>query len=199
MSRLLAILIACAPTIALAGPPRVALVRVTDVYQKLPGTKAEQEAIAAEHSAILHDRRADELRKLIESLKALQEQLKGTQNASQEERLKLSREFDIKRNEVQSVQQEFETFRTQRTLEINRKMVAGMRAALKKISETTDKIAREQGFDWVIDSSGNSNTGVPALLYSKEPHDLTDAVIVALGGNPKAEPAKPEANTPPSP
>ncbi len=55
-----------------------------------------------------------------------------------------------------------------------------MRASLNRIHETARRIAAEQGCELVIDSSGNTNTGVPFILYQKETPDLTVAVTAAL-------------------
>jgi Skp family chaperone for outer membrane proteins len=98
----------------------------------------------------------------------------------------------MKRQEAKSLLDDFESFRAERNREINAEMVEGMKQRLLRIHEAAGKIAGEEGFDWVLDGSGNTNTGVPLLLYAKSPNDLTDRVLASLG---KAEPAaenKPE-------
>lgn len=187
---------------ALAEPPKVALVRVRDVYMQLPSTKTEQATIEAMRAEILKDHRAEELRKLIGELQALQAELQrmnDSAGADTTQRDALVRQYEIKRSNVQSLQQNFETFRTERTTEINRKMVEGMRASLDRISAAAQKLGSEKGYDWVLDSSGNTNTGLPFVLYSKDAKDLTDDLTAALaatpvstaGDPPKAPPATP--------
>lgn len=201
MRRLIAILLAFSTLGALAAPPKVALVRISDVYRQLPSTKTEQAAITALRAEILKDQRAEELRKLISELQALQtelQRLNDTAGSDAARRDTLSREYEIKRSSVQSLQQEFETFRAERTAEINRKMVEGMRASLDRIAASAQKLGSEKGFDWVMDSSGSTNTGLPFVLYAKDAKDLTDDLMAALSAapantadNPHPAPSKP--------
>lgn len=178
----------------MAAPPKVALVRIRDIYRQLPSTKTEQAAIEAMRAEILKDNRAELLRKLIAELQALQAELQRQSDPASGDATKreaLTREYEIKRSNVQSLQQDFETFRTERNNEINRKMVEGMRASLDRIAATAQKIGAEKGFDWVLDSSGSTNTGLPFVLYAKDAKDLTDDLMAALSTAPAA--AKPEA------
>jgi len=183
MTRLIAILIAVSSVGALAAPPKIALVRVRDVYRLLPSTKTEQAAIEALRAEILKDRRADELRKLITELQTLQaelQRLNETAGADATRRDALVREYEIKRSSVQALQQDFETFRNDKTLEINRKMVDGMKASLERINTAAQKLGADKGYDWVLDSSGNTNTGLPFVLYAKDAKDLTDELTSSL-------------------
>lgn len=165
---------------ASAGP-RLALIRVKDIYTGLPSTAALQQQIKAERDEIMKDQRADDLRKIINELQDLQARLSDKNNPlSEDVSRKLARSYEIKRQEAQALQKEFESFRTEREKEINRKMVTTMRASLNEIMETSRKVGKEQGYDLVFDGSGNTNTGVPFVLYSKEPPDLTDDVKAAL-------------------
>lgn len=199
MSRLTAIFLALSTLGAVAAPPRIAVIRVSNVYEKLPSTRAELSSIEAQRSEILKDRRADDLRKLVEELQALQAQIQKSDpaNPNDPDRQKLTRDYEIKRTSLQSLQQDFETFRSERTLEINRKMVAGMRTSLERITSEARTLATKQGYDWLIDSSGNSNTGLPVLLYSKDAKDLTDEVLALLSKEPAGATAESAAPAPP--
>ena len=68
-------------------------------------------------------------------------------------------------------------------------MVGGMRASLNRIAETSQKVAKERGYESVFDSSGNTNTGVPFVLFSKDAPDLTTDVQAALTDSEPATPA----------
>ena len=70
-------------------------------------------------------------------------------------------------------------------------MVTGMRALLDEIAEVTRMVAQERGFEAVIDSSGNTNTGVPFVLFSKNAPDITSDVQAALEDHVAAKPATP--------
>jgi Skp family chaperone for outer membrane proteins len=87
----------------------------------------------------------------------------------------------MKRQEKGTLEHDFEQFRREREKEINRRMIAAMRESLDRILEVAGRTARVHGCALVIDSSGNTNTGVPFILHQKNARDLTDAVKTALG------------------
>jgi Skp family chaperone for outer membrane proteins len=202
MHQLSAILMTLAATELMASAaPRVALVRVKDIYANLQSTKELEAQIKAERDQIMKDQRAEELRRTINELQGLQTTLADKdQQLDETASRKLARSFEIKRQEAQTLQREFESFRTEQEKQINRRMVAAMRASMDKIMETSRKVAADQGYDLVLDSSGHTNTGVAFILYRKDSPDLTDAVNTALTGSAAPDPG-PEvpANPDPSP
>lgn len=184
---------------ALAAPPKVATVRVSDVFRQLDGTVKANEETQAKRDALKKDKRQLAIDELVADL-----QLRGKKLAEAgttidpETRKKLEREFLLKRQEAKSLEEDFEAYRAEKNKEINAEMVAGMRSRLDLIRATAEKIAKQEGYDWVFDSSGQTNTGVPLVLYSKNPNDLTDRVLAALGparNDPKSGSTKPP--TPP--
>lgn len=184
--------------VSASAAPRFATVRIVDVYSKLESTVARQSQLQKEQTEILKDERAEQLRRMLTELQELQAQLQAKQNNTVDEATrKLARDFEIKRQEAQTLQQEFETYRIEKTKEINRRLVMAMRASLDKIAATSNRLAQEQGFDAAFDNSGRSNTSVPILLYSKDAKDLTEDVVAALkdAGEPSvaAEGTTPEA------
>ncbi len=182
LAAILLTLLTCLP--GLAAAPRFALVRVTEIYRDLPSTAAVQKKVKAERDALLQDERANMLRKTISELQAIQARLQDKTNPPGEEaRLKLGRDYELKRQEAQTLQREYETFSAEQTKRINRMMVEAMRDALNRIHETSGRLAEQEGFDGVFDSSGETNTGVPFILYSKDAPDLTDKVKAALANS----------------
>ena len=201
--------LAAALTLPASAAPRFAIVRITEIYKNLSSTANLQKDLQHDREEIVKDERAVQLRKIIGELEALQKQFQGLKKkdgSMDESAPKVAREFEMKRQEAQTLQQEFEAFNGEKTKEINRKMVLAMRASLDRIAESARKVGKAQGFDGVFDSSGSSNTGVPVVLYSKDSKDITDDVIAVLkdagdptvsgGGSPAAPPA---ATTTPAP
>lgn len=177
-------LILSTPTFQASAGPLVAVVRVREIYAALPATEDLQKRVKQERDAILRDPRAEELRRIIAELQNLQSLLSDKKNPPDDaSAFKLARQYELTRQEAQTLQRDFENFRDEREKDINRRMVAGMRASLTLIHETARKVAAEQGCELVLDNSGNTNTGVPFLLYQKSPADLTAAVIAALENN----------------
>ena len=181
----LAFLLSVSPVPAQA--PRVAVVRVADIHRQLEATTRANEALKAKQEEIKKDPRLARWNEMYADLELRRKQLQSTTaRIDPEARLKLEREFAIKSREANALRADFESFSTARDREINAEMVAGMKQRLRLILETADKIARDNGYDWVFDSSGISNTGVPLLLYAKNAEDLTDRVAAALAPPPPA-------------
>jgi outer membrane protein len=183
--------LASSATVAVAEPPRVALVRVADVFRQHEETARSTELLKAKRDALNKDPRLAAYNGIHADLEARRKQLAGTASKIEPEaRKKLEREYAIRNQEANALRADYETFHAERSREINAEMVESMKQRLELIRETAEKVARDEGYDWVLDSSGNTNTGVPLVLYAKSPNDLTDRVIAAL--------AKPPA-TPPTP
>ena len=173
-------LVFCA-VIPLAAAPRLALVRVRDIYTALPSTIALQQQVKSDREAIMKSERAEELRKIIAELQLIQSQLgEKPDEIEQPDRQTLARSYELKRQEAQTLQQDFEAYKMEQEKSINTGMVLTMRATLDRISAKTQAVAKEKGYDLVLDSSGNSNTGVPFVLQSEGATDLTVDVQAAL-------------------
>jgi len=206
MNRPSLILLGFFATVSIAtSAPRIALVRITDIYRQLESTKTMQTNIENERKAIMEDERATTLKSMLAELKTLQEQYaQKSPTLPEEEKSKLARDYEIRAREAQNMQQELERYHTERTKEINKKLVSAMRASLNEIVHISQKTATEQGFDCVFDSSGETNSAVPFILYSKASTDLTDNVIAILKDShppttsPAAAVAAPAASAPTS-
>ncbi len=170
-----------ASVLTATAAPRFALVRVKDIYSGLPSTVSFQQQLKKERDEIIKDQRAEQLRKAIGELQALQAQLSDKANPLDEATSRtLARTYEIKRQEAQTLQQDFESFKAEQEKVINRKLVTGMRASLNRIMKATQEISAKRGFDSVFDSSGNTNTGVPFVIFSKNATDLTAEIQAAL-------------------
>jgi Skp family chaperone for outer membrane proteins len=179
-SSIIALVLAAAVT-SLSAAPRIALVRVTDIYAKLPSTQAMQKRVKKQHHEILKDPRAVDLRRILSELEDMQNLATNKKDPLDgDAETQLFRSYQIKSQESLTLQREFEEFRKDKAAEINRAMVAEMRASLNRISDTARKLAKERGFDLLLDSSGNTNTGVPFVLFSKDTPDLTEDTMAAL-------------------
>jgi len=201
MNRLAATLLAIAASTAaaLSAPPRFALVKVTDIYRGLPSTTVFQQNIQQQREDIMKNERAEEFRKSLATLQDLQNQLQD-KNAKRDDAAnrKLAQEFEIKRQEAQTLQQEFENYRNEQNKLINIRIVTEMRKSLDQIVALSQKIAKEKGYDGVFDSSGETNTSVPFILYSKSAPDISEDVKALIKDStpapapaPTPTPAKP--------
>lgn len=186
-----------ASALTASATPRFAVVRVKDIYSALPSTTTFQQQIKKERDDIMKSQRAEQLRKAIGELQALQAQLADKSNPLDETTSRaLSRTFEIKRQEAQTLQQDFESFKAEQEKAINRKLVTGMRATLNRIMTVSREIAKTRGFEAVFDGSGNTNTGVPFILFSKSAPDLTADIQSALKAGESATPVVKPTDSP---
>ncbi|MFT4175590.1 MAG: OmpH family outer membrane protein [Luteolibacter sp.] len=177
---------------AAAAPPRFATVKVTDIYRSLPSTLEFMKRIQADQEAIMKNERAEQLRKALTDLQELEKQLRDkSAQRTQEANVKLARDFELKRQETETLRQEFEAYREEQRKAINKTIVTEMRATLSGITAISQKIAKEKGYDGLFDSSGESNSTVPVLLYAKDAPDITEEVRAALLKKSPASPANP--------
>jgi outer membrane protein len=184
--------------LAAAKPPRVALLRVTDVHRQLEATARSNELLKARRDEIDKDPRLAKSNALFSELALRYKQLTtGTNKIDPDARKKLEREYAIMSREANALRADFEAFESAKEREINAEMVAGMKQRLQLIEETARKLAADEGYDWILDSSGHTNTGVPLVLYAKNADDLTDRVIAALS-TPPAAPVSDNATAPAS-
>ncbi|MEK6231687.1 MAG: OmpH family outer membrane protein [Luteolibacter sp.] len=171
-----------------AAAPKFAVVRVTDIYRELPSTAEMQKDLKSQRDAILQNKRAVQLRGIIGELQVLQSQIQAKKNEIESESgKKLVRDFEIKRQEAETLRQEFEEFRESEDKRINKVMVETMRSSLDRISGAAQQIAKERNLEGVFDVSGNSNTGLPFVLYIADSEDLTEGVIELLAEKPLDE------------
>lgn len=179
-----------------AEPPRVAVLRVQDIVQQIESTSRTGELLRAKREEINKDPRVATTTAMYSDLELRLKQLKSNTKIDPEARKKLEREYAVKTREANALRADFESYHAEKTREINAEMVAGRKQRLALIRQTAEKIAAEEGFDWILDSSGNTNTGVPLLLYAKNATDLTDRVVAALSAPPpppETPPVKPPA------
>ena len=177
-----------------AEPPRVAVLRVQDIVQQIEANSRTGELLKAKRDEINKDPRLANSNAMYSELELRLKQLKSNAKIDPESRKKLEREYAVKTREAVALRADFESYHAEKTREINAEMVAGRKQRLALIRQTAEKIATEEGFDWILDSSGNTNTGVPLLLYAKNATDLTDRVVAVLNAPPpppEPPPAKP--------
>jgi Skp family chaperone for outer membrane proteins len=81
----------------------------------------------------------------------LQEKKKDIQDYQQEKRLNLRKQYEDQRAKI-----------------------------VKELSDFIKNIAEQEGFDLVVDSSGNTLNGIPVFVYYKTDFDITDTVVKTI-------------------
>lgn len=173
----------------LSAAPKFAVVQVTDIYRNLPSTAEMQKNIQTQRDEILKNVRAERLRTILAEMEALEGQLRASKEDLESELgKKLVRSYEIKRQETETLRQEFEEYRAEEEKRINKEMVIATRDSLNRISAAAQQIAKERNLEGVMDTSGNTNTGLPFVLYAQGAEDISADVTALLGEKPVESP-----------
>ncbi|MBM3862148.1 MAG: OmpH family outer membrane protein [Verrucomicrobia bacterium] len=149
-----------------------------------------------EEQRVVYKKELDELdaqhRKLNDDLAKLQEDMEKpeyTEEVKAQKRKLVKDKLDeiaAKKNEIQEA--------GRRHSETLRQTMLRMRAGIiKEIQEVIAKEARDLGYLYVFDKSGETGNLVPAIVYSQDSLDITEDILKVLNKNapkPAAEPAK---------
>ena len=142
-------------------------------------TKEQDEMMANYKKAI------DELNKLREE----QEKSEYTAEVREQKRKAVAEKLA----ETQKQQRDIEDYRASHQKILQEQTQRMRQTIIKEINDVIGKEAHYQGYLIVFDKSGNTLNGVPAVIYSQDPLEITDDIVKILNKNkPKtAEAPKP--------
>ena len=121
----------------------------------------------------------DELNKLREE----QEKSEYTAEVREQKRKAVSEKLA----ETQKLQRDIEDYRTSHQKILQEQTQRMRQTILKEINDVVSKEARDQGYQLVLDKSGNTLNGVPIVVYSQDSLEITDDIIKILNkGQPKS-------------
>lgn len=146
---------------------------------------------------------AEELNKqgqtLVDEYKDLVEQAKSTL-ITPEARSKAEADAQKKADDIRRKQQEIESFRANTSRSLQQRIKTHRDLLLEEISKVVTDMAKKQGGTLVIDKSGPTLFGIPAVIYSDPSYDITDAVIAEVNKDrPAPAAAAPSPATPVAP
>lgn len=176
--------------VAAEAQSRIATVELTQVFEKYWKTKRARLALA--------DRKADlkkDLEEMQESHKKLvqayQKQLSDAndQAVSAEERAKRQKALESKVKEIKESEDTVKQFVSRGDAELEQQMRRMMDDVIKDIREAVAAKGKAGGYAYVMDSSAESLSKAPVLLYSSGESDLTQVVIDQLNAAAPPEPA----------
>ena len=85
--------------------------------------------------------------------------------------------------ETQKLQRDIEDYRTSHQKILQEQTQRMRQTILKEINEVVAKEARDQGYQLVLDKSGNTLNGVPTVIFSQDPLEITDEIVKVLNKN----------------
>jgi Skp family chaperone for outer membrane proteins len=158
---------------------RIAGVEINKVFREfhlakdaVKGFDNERKSIAAGFNSAKFSKLADEVKQADQAVAAAKAANEGLNRAL--------REAELKHEEYRAMDKALREALKKHTDDLNRRLVASTRRLLDEIRKAVEKVGRERGYDIVVDTSGQTNTGIPLILYSRKLPDLTDEVIAWL-------------------
>jgi outer membrane protein len=178
----------------------VDLNKVFNDYYKTPIATDKLKTTAEQYNKEHEDMLAD-YRKQVDELNKLRDE-QDKPEYSPEVREQKKKAFQEKLAETQKTQRDIEEFRVTHKQSLDQQTARMRQGIIKEISDVIVKEARDRGYGFVFDKSGNTLNGVPGLVYSQEGADITDDIIKILNRNapktetPRTETPKPDAAKP---
>ena len=99
----------------------------------------------------------------------------------------LRNEYNALNSEYRSLGKDIQELESEHIITIRMELTMMSRKSLDEIQAAVQQYAREKGYQWVIETSGASNTRISPLIYAKNATDITEEMIPILN---KDEPVK---------
>jgi outer membrane protein len=185
--------------------PKILFVDMAKLYNghyRTAEEKAKLQADSQKAQAEI-DRMNKEGNALVAQYKELDEQSTNP-TATSEAKAKAQSDAQAKLQEIRAKQVEIGKFHETAARDLQARDQQFMSMMMEEISKIASDIAKARGATALIDKSGPSLIGVPAVIYSDPSLDITDAVAdeinktrpIPPAATPAAAPAVPDASTP---
>ena len=152
--------------------------RATNEYTKGKEAAAKLKANADKFGEERKEKYA-EFQKEAEGMQNLQKKAQDP-ILSQSERAKAGAQLQAKVKELRTMEGEIKEFEQRRTGQLREEEGQVRAEILKDLSDVVNKLAKDGGYNLVIDKTGNSISTIPMIMYVDGVPDLTDAVIAEI-------------------
>jgi outer membrane protein len=135
---------------------------------------------------------------LVEQYKEAVDQSKNTL-LTQDARTKAESDSQKMLDDIQRRQADLQNFRATSQRSLQQRLNNFRSLLLDEISKKVADVAKRKGATFVVDKSGPSLLGIPAVIYSDPAYDITDEVMAEINKErPATPPAAPAAATAPA-
>ncbi len=170
---------------------RIAGVEIGRAFREFHLTKEAMKGFDKDRRAIDGESHAEEFSKLADEVKQAEQAAARAATTDNDARDRALRDAELKREEYRALNKALRESRNKRTGDLNRRLVAASRRLLDRVGKAAAEVGRERGYDLVVDTSGQTNTGMPVILYARKIPDLTNEVIARLNKDAPPVPDKP--------
>jgi outer membrane protein len=129
-----------------------------------------------------HDDMVANLKKQIDELNKLREEQDKTEYTAEVREQKRKALLE-KTAETQKLQRDIEEYDTSHQNILKEQTQRMRQTIVKEITDVVAKEARDQGYQLVLDKSGNTLNGVPPIVFSQDNLDITDDIVKVLNKN----------------
>ncbi len=171
-------------------PPRILVVDMAALYDG--HYKTEEQNAKLQSDEQLARVRLDQLNaegtKLVGEYTALEEQARNPA-LSEEARAKVIQEAQAKMEQIQSKENEVQTFRANIQQNLQGRIQTYREVMLEEISKVATEMAKTRGATILVDKSGPSVIGISNFIYVDPSYDITEAEMAELNKDRPATPA----------
>ena len=167
--------------------PAFVFVDMQRIFKQYNKTKAAEQKINDHKNVakVEYDNKADAYKRALDEINALNKRLESA-NLSTDAKLRLARQRDDKIADIKNMEREISDFRTTREKQLQDELLQLREGIVNEITRTISDLISPQA-NLVIDTSGTSINGVPALVFSPTASDMSDRVISVLNSNQSQE------------
>jgi Skp family chaperone for outer membrane proteins len=150
--------------------------------KKISALKAERGKYTKER-----DERQKSLKEVADKITALITKLRS-KAMPQSERDNLSEEYEDLISQYKALNKDLAESDLGQIKETKENLALSTRQLLDEIQIVIHQFAKDNGYHWIIDTSGVSNTQISPLIYARDSKDVTEEILVILNKDaPKAE------------
>lgn len=162
---------------------KIATVNMEKLFDDYQRTSEIQKEINIERARIQKDNniRLADIREIDNTIEGFRKQI-NQEDIGDKKKRELSQELqDLSQDGIHKERERSE-FLDRRNRSLNEKMMKQMRGILVELQRVVSDRAKAGNYDYIFDSSGNSNQGVPFVLHAREMTDLTESILKEVNG-----------------
>jgi outer membrane protein len=125
------------------------------------------------------DDRTDAYKKALEEVNNLNKQLDAPA-LSADAKTQKAKERDEKISNIKNMEREINEFRQTRERQFQEQALRMREGIVKEITDILIEKVKTNNYDLVFDKTGNSLSGVPVVMYSRDNYEFTNDVITTL-------------------
>lgn len=169
------------PAASLAQGLKVGTVDMNRAFKEYGKTKdAEVKINDAKNAAKKeYDERAESYKKALDEINKLNQQLDAPA-LSADAKTQKAKERDEKIATIKNMEREIQEFRQTRERQLQEQALRMREGIVKEITDILMEKVKAANYDFVFDKTGQSLSGVPIVMYSRDNVDMTTDVITAL-------------------